>query len=180
VVLAGSAARIPAVAALAPGTLGRRVAGVAGAIASAAPRTGLGAFVIASPKSDAITLESRDGAAVVAARRANAGRVMQSGYDETWRWRMAGGDEAAAAHREWWSRLVGAVAYTPVLSTAASPRSVDETPLASLIDALGPAAAPDTRASPRGDPARVTRILFALVIASLLLEWASRRLRGAR
>jgi hypothetical protein len=180
VVLAGSAARIAAVAALAPGALGRRVAGVAGAIASAAPRTGLGAFVIASPKPDAITLESRDGAAVVAARRANAGRVMQSGYDETWRWRMAGGDEAAAAHREWWSRLVGAVAYTPVLSTAASPQSVDETPLASLIDALGPAAAPDARASPRGDPARVTHILFALVIAPLLLEWASRRLRGAR
>jgi hypothetical protein len=181
VVLAGSAARLTTIAAMAPGGVGRRVSGIAGAVASGAPRTGLGAFPVASPRPDAVVLESRDGAAIVAARRVDAGRVMQLGYDETWRWRMGGGDEAAAAHREWWSRIVAAVAYAPLVERpTATSSSIDETPLASLIDALGPATAFDGRIATGTDATRTTRLLFALVVGSLLLEWVSRRLRGAR
>ena len=181
VVLAGSAARLTPFAAIAPGGVGRRAAGVAGAVASTTPRAGLGAFPVTAPRSDVIVLESRDGAAVVAARRTDAGRVMQVGYDETWRWRMMGGDEATAAHREWWSRLVAGVAYAPIAPRDVSGSSfVDETPLASLVDALGPAASFDTRDARQRDGAASTPWLFGALLVSLLLEWMSRRLRGAR
>jgi hypothetical protein len=88
---------------------------------------------VSSPSADAVVLESRDGVAMIAARRLDAGRVMQVGYDETWRWRMAGGDESTAAHREWWSRLVAAVAYAPLVPRESRPTTIDETPLASLV-----------------------------------------------
>ena len=187
VILAGTAARLSALSGVAAGGVGRRVAGVAGAIASATPRAGLGLFPVASPRSDAVTLESRGKAVAVAARRIASGRVVQSGYDETWRWRMGGGDEATAAHREWWSRLVSAVAYAPLVQRAsagdvaiATVNGIDEAPLASLIDALGPSTPLDTRLAPESEGTRTTRVFFALVVASLLMEWASRRLRGAR
>ena len=181
VILAGSAARFADVALIAPGGVGRRVAGVAGAVASGSPRGGLSAFPIASLRPDAVPLESRDAAPVVAARRVDAGRVLQSGYDETWRWRMSGGEGAASAHREWWSRLVAAVAYAPVVARSGAPAIlVDETPYASLIHALGPAMPLDTRLTRSTDPLAVDRMLFALALVSLLAEWTSRRLRGAR
>jgi hypothetical protein len=107
--------------------------------------------------------------------------VVQSGYDETWRWRMAGGDEATSAHREWWSRLVSAVAYAPLVQRASAGEvATDEAPLASLIDALGPPTPLDAGLAPASEGTRTTRVLFALALGALLLEWASRRLRGAR
>jgi hypothetical protein len=176
----GSAARIAALAPVAPGGVGRRVAGVAGAVASGTPRNGLGAFAVASPRADAIALESRDDVLLVAARRADAGRVLQTGYDETWRWRMAGGDDAVRAHRDWWSRLVGAVAYAPVVPARSNRRFTgDEAPLAALHAALGEPA-PSVAPVAEGDGSRTTRVLFILVAAALLLEWLSRRLRGER
>ena len=180
VILGANAARVASVAGIAPGGVGKRVAGVAGGVASASPRTGLGAFPVASLRTDAVALESRDTNVMVAARRVDAGRVIQVGYDETWRWRMGGGDEAAAAHREWWSRLVAAVAYAPLVPRSSVAATVDEMPLASLVGALGPATPLDASLAPRRDTARITRILFALVLSSLLGEWTSRRLRGAR
>ncbi len=180
VILSGSSARVGAFAAIAPGRVSARVAGVAGAVSSAAPRTGLGGFPVSSPGAEAVVLESRDGAPMIAARRVDAGRVMQVGYDETWRWRMAGGDAGAAAHREWWSRLLAGVAYAPVVPRGSGVTAVDETPLASLVDALGPATPMDDQFVRRTDHARITWVLFALIVASLLAEWTSRRLRGAR
>ncbi len=180
VILGGSSSRSGGFAGIVPGRASARVAGVAGAVASAAPRTGLGGFSVSSPGADAVVLESRDGVAMIAARRIDAGRVMQVGYDETWRWRMAGGDESAAAHREWWSRLVAAVAYAPLVPRGSGMTTIDETPLASLVDALGPATPMDGRLVARTDNARLTWVLFILVAASLLAEWTSRRLRGAR
>ena len=187
VVLAGSAARLGAVSGLTAGGVGRRMPGVAGAVASSTPRDGLGVFPVAAPRGDAVALETRGTAVTVAARRVAAGRVLQSGYDETWRWRMSGGDEAMTAHREWWSRLVSAVAYAPLVRRASGGDvsldgigATDEAPLASLIDALGPASTLDGRLGADTDDTRMTRILFAAAFAALLLEWASRRLRGAR
>ena len=180
VILGGSTARSGGFASLAPGRVGARVAGVAGAVSSAAPRTGLAGFPVASPGVDAVVLESRDGVAMIAARRLDAGRVMQVGYDETWRWRMAGGDESAAAHRAWWSRLVAGVAYAPLLPRGSGLTSVDETPLASLVDAVGPSTPMEGRIAAHTDNARLDWMLFILIAASLLAEWTSRRLRGAR
>jgi hypothetical protein len=180
VILGGSAPRGGALTGIAPGRVGPRVAGVAGAVASGAPRTGLGGYPVSSPGADAVVLESRDGVAMIAARRLDAGRVMQVGYDETWRWRMAGGDESAAAHRAWWSRLVAAVAYAPLVPRESGLTPIDEAPLASLVDALGPSAPIDGRPTAPTDGARITRMLFILTVASLLGEWTSRRLRGAR
>jgi hypothetical protein len=180
VVLVGATARLDAFAALAPGSVGKRSAGIAGAVASANPRTGLGAFPVTPVRVDAVPLELRNRSVVVAARRVGPGRVIQLGYDETWRWRMAGGDEAATAHREWWSRLVSAVAYAPIVRRAsAGDVAIDETPLASLIDALGPPVPLGTGLEAPRDETRLTWWLFAVAIGALLLEWTSRRLRGA-
>jgi hypothetical protein len=180
VILAGSASRTGAFAGIAPGRVGARVGGVAGAISTATPRTGLGGYPVTAPGADAVVLESRDGATMIAARRLAAGRVMQVGYDETWRWRMAGGDESAAAHREWWSRLVAAVAYAPLVPRDSRLMTIDETPLASLVDAVGPATPVEGRLAAHTDNTWITWMLFVLIAASLLAEWTSRRLRGAR
>ena len=180
VILVGNAPRSGSFAGIAPGRVGARVAGVAGAVTGSAPRTGLGGFPVSSPGAEAVVLESRGGVAMIAARRLDAGRVMQVGYDETWRWHMAGSDESAAAHRAWWSRLVAAVAYAPLVPRESGLPSIDETPLASLVDALGsPTPMPARPAAPT-DNTRITWMLFMLIAVSLFAEWTSRRVRGAR
>ena len=181
VVLAANTARLGSLSSVAPGSVGTRAAGVAGAVASATPRNGLALYPVATVRSDAVPLESRGSAITIAARRIDAGRVIQVGYDETWRWRMSGGDAALAAHREWWSRLVSSVAYAPLSRrVSAGDVAIDEMPLASLVDAIGPAAPPRAAPRSRPDSPRTTLILFAIAVGALLLEWASRRLRGAR
>jgi len=124
----------------------------------------------------AIPLELRDGKAIVVARRYYAGRVVGVGYDETWRWRMAGGDDAVAAHRQWWSRLVGSVAMR---SPLAAEHATGAAPRADLHASLGPAVTTSLR------PARIPRpmlanLLGAIAFAALLAEWLLRRARGAR
>ena len=181
VVLAANTARLGPLSGVAAGSVGARLAGVAGAVAGSTPRNGLSVYPVAPIRTDAVPLESRNSVVTIAARRVNAGRVIQTGYDETWRWRMSGGDEALAAHREWWSRLVSSVAYAPLVRRASAGEvATDETPLASLIDAIGAAAT--LEAAPRSTPdsSRTTRVLFAVVLGALVFEWASRRLRGAR
>ena len=181
VVLAANTARFAALSPIAAGSVGARLAGVAGGVATSTPRNGLGASPLAAVRADAVPLEKRNAAVIVAARRVDAGRVVQSGYDETWRWRMAGGDGAVAAHREWWSRLVSSVAYAPLVRRAsAGDVAIDETPLSSLVDAIGPATTAERAPGAAPDSSRVTQLLFALALGALLLEWASRRLRGSR
>jgi hypothetical protein len=139
----------------------------------AAPRRALAYVELRSLSADAVTLEAREGRPVVAAWRVGAGRVVQVGYRDTWRWRMQGGEGSVAAHRAWWADLVAGVAYAP----SAADEPGNPAPLASLVAALGPA-------SPR-PPAEQPSVprhpwLVAGVVLCLLLEWASRRLRGAR
>lgn len=156
----------------------------ASADASVAPprSTTAGASTATGPA--AVVLERRGTTPVVIAARTMLGRTLVSGYRETWRWRMEGPDGAPAAHRAWWSSLVGAVAYTPVVqrtpaATGAAPTAPDPAPFASLVAALG---APSDAAADAGPlPPRPWEVLlFAVLLGGLLVEWASRRLRGAR
>ena len=178
--LAGDAARIPALASLAPGTAGTRVAGAAGALEAEDPRRGLALWPVTQLRDGAVPLERRGSSVTVAARRLGVGRVVQVGHDDSWRWRMAGGEGAAGEHRAWWSSLVSAVAYAPVVrSPDSSGDAPDPAPRAALLDALGAPTPPPAGETGRSrDPLRATT--FAAIVVLLLLEWASRRLRGAR
>jgi hypothetical protein len=177
-ILAGSSARLARFAPLAPGSVGARARPASLAFADSAPRRALGFAPVTALKSDAIPLESRDGRVAVAARRAGMGRVAQVGYDETWRWRLAGGAKSVEAHRAWWSDLVASVAYRPAVPLAAvhdAEHAAEAAPLAALISTLGPPAEHEAPA-----PSSVLPWwIFAVIVASLLAEWASRRLRGA-
>jgi len=179
VVLAGDAAVAPALRALAPGRVGSRVPAASISFASATPRRALGFFPIVSLAGDAVALESRDGRVAVAARRVGVGRVVQLGYDETWRWRLAGTGDAPAAHREYWSQLISAAAYRATKPIAGSrAANADAAPLASLYAALGPPTV--AHGTPVIAGARLPWWMLAALAALLLMEWGSRRLRGAR
>jgi hypothetical protein len=177
VVLAGDAPLAASLRALAPGRPGPRVAAASLSFASATPRRALGYFPILSLASDAVPLEARDGRVIAAARRAGAGRVVQLGYDETWRWRLAGTGDAPAAHRDYWSAVVSAAAYRAAKPIAAAHVS-DAAPLASLYAALGAPSVPQEASLHIS--AGLRWWMFALLALLLLAEWTSRRLRGAR
>ncbi len=122
-------------------------------------------------------LESRDGRVIAAARRAGTGRVVQLGYDDTWRWRLGGAGDAPAAHRAFWSSVVSSAAYRAATPIAAG-QGGDAAPLASLYHDLG-APTPPVAATFHVTPG-LRWWMFAALAALLLTEWASRRLRGAR
>ncbi|MEO8031245.1 MAG: hypothetical protein ABJC74_12860 [Gemmatimonadota bacterium] len=141
------------------------------------PRTALTLLPITALRQDAVILERRGQLVAVAARRIGAGRVLQTGYTNAWRWRMAGGAQSVDRHRAWISALVSRVAYSHDHPLAVPP--ADAAPLATLVAALGrstPPAAP----MPGADPWALLPWLFSLTVVMLLLEWLSRRLRGAR
>ncbi|MEX2179604.1 MAG: hypothetical protein WD801_12890 [Gemmatimonadaceae bacterium] len=128
-----------------------------------------------------IVLESRNGGAVVAVRRHYTGRVAVVGYDQTWRWRMAGGENSVAAHRDWWSRVVASVAArtpTPALDRADPTTSV--APLATLYSALGAPSGAVRAGSVALSPRATANLLGVVLFTSLLGEWLLRRARGAR
>ncbi|HWO89670.1 MAG TPA: hypothetical protein VNL98_11030 [Gemmatimonadales bacterium] len=162
---------------LAPASLGPRVAARTLAFASAAPRRALGLRqLIVRP--GASVLETEDGAVTVAAGRAGAGRVVQFGYEDTWRWRMQGGSDAVAEHRQWWASLLAAAAYRPEPGAPSVP--ADPAPRAALAAALGPPlpASGDAARQP-ADPLRFLPWAAAALFAALLGEWGSRRI-GSR
>ncbi|HEX3867051.1 MAG TPA: hypothetical protein VHV78_09870 [Gemmatimonadaceae bacterium] len=180
-VLAGPSGASPALAPLAPGVVGERVR------PSVEPTDtislgGTGFYPVSGVRRDAIVLDRRPLGIAMAARRVGAGRVLQIGYDDSWRWRMAGGPGSEAAHREWWSRVVGSVAYVPPAPPsaieAATMSSGESAPLANLVGRVGMArAVAGSRAtSSLVDP----RLLITLMMICLLAEWTSRRLRGLK
>ena len=185
-VLAGTSALARGLASLAPAASIQRVAPRALNV-DTLDRAAAGFYALSALRVDATPLERRQDRIAVAARRVGAGRVIQMGFDESWRWRMAGAPGAETAHRDWWSRIVGSVAFAPLVSnekaapTDAVPATVGaafDVPVAMLIDRLGP-----PRAGPPADVQRWSpdsRILLALMLVLLLVEWTSRRLRGAR
>jgi hypothetical protein len=183
-VLVGDAAREGAAVAVRAGVPGVVRPGEAGMEASDdEPRHGLDLVPIASLVRGGVALESRDGATAVAARRVGAGRVLQVGYADSWRWRMAGAESAPVAHRRWWSALVASVVSPPMpAAPRASPLhdTLDAAPIAALAASLplprvAPPPAPVVRAAAWLPDAR------ALAVAALVaftLAWALRRRGG--
>ena len=189
-VLAGEAAAAPSLAAIMPARAGARVEGERGAFDADDPLHALPLRPLAGLRTEGVVLERRDVALAVAARRLAAGRIVQAGYEETWRWRMQGGASGARDHREWWSRLVAMAApatrEVPTRADDSAPANGHagpsgsheaSAPRAALVHRLGPsvAAAPTTPSAPRALPAWLGAITLVLLVA----EWASRRARGA-
>ena len=173
-VIAGNATRLPAFAPVLPGRAGNRTTPKQ-RLADTTDEGGA-RYPILGLRADAVLLESDDSVLVVAARRVGAGRVIQLAEEESWRRRMRNADRSVDVHRDWWARMVAAVAYAP--ATAGVATTGDAAPLAALVAALGEPAASDLSTVP--PPARnVDALLFALLSAALLSEWASRRWRGA-
>lgn len=166
----------PALAALRVGTTGAELPeGASFDSVPLSPRRAL-ALVPISLRDDAIPVEHRDSLVAVAARRVERGRVAAIGYADTWRWRLGGGDDAVERHRAWWADLVASVAHVGRIRRA-STEPVDEAPMAHLVERLGAPAPPPAGIDPRHGIPRSWQ--FGLFAAALLLEWASRRLRGA-
>lgn len=102
---------------------------------------------------------------------ANAVRVTD---DTTWRIRMdsVGGP---ARHRDLWAGLVAQVAYAPRVRFSTTPLDDDPAPVAATIARLGQATPVGRRGPSWPGPA----VWFAVLAAALLVDWGSRRLRGA-
>ena len=175
-VLWAPATQARSLARIAPGAAGKLIEDEGEAPSDSAPREALGLAPVERLTDDAIVLERRGADVSIAARRVGQGRVIETGYTSSWRWRMAGGDDAPSRHREWIAGLVASVAYTGRTNVAAPP--TDAAPLASLIDRLGPAA-PEWKEAGL-DHEIVARWVFGVLCAALLLEWASRRIRGVK
>ncbi|HEU4586345.1 MAG TPA: hypothetical protein VFR95_11375 [Gemmatimonadaceae bacterium] len=175
-VLWAPATRARSLARIAPGAAGKLIEDEGEVPSDSAPRLALGLMPLERLTDDAIAVERRGADVSIAARRAGQGRVIETGYTTSWRWRLAGGDDAPARHREWLAGLVASVAYTGRTSIASPP--TDAAPLASLIDRLGPAA-PEWKEAGL-DQEIVARWVFGVLCAALLLEWSSRRIRGVK
>jgi hypothetical protein len=178
-VLAGDAARSAAFTRLAAGRAGTRVRPAAISFDDSAPRRALGFYPIAAYGDDVVPLESRDGSLAVAARRVGAGRVLQVGYDESWRWRLQGGSDAPEAHRAWWSAVVGSAAYRAAHELPLDVATLDPAPLAATFSALGEPVAPERETAPPPQRPVLRGWMLLALFAMLLAEWASRRLRGS-
>lgn len=180
VVLAPQAASLESMAPLRAGAVGRATSD-----ARAFPARGsvslatLALAPISLLRSDAIPLERRAGAVGVAARRIGAGRLLQLGYEDTWRWRMGGGDGAVRDHRVWWTGLVSSVAYAPRVPGGAKITPADEAPMVGLVAAIGPRASTAAMSNLSGGQSARPAWLFLLLALALVGEVASRRLRGA-
>lgn len=177
-VLAGDAARSAGFARLAAGGVGRRVKAAAISFADSAPRRALGYFPIVEITSGAVPLETRDGGMVAAARRVGAGRVVQVGYDETWRWRLQGAGASPEEHRAWWSAVVGSAGYRAAHGAKIESSSLDPAPVAATFAALGSPTTLDITVPRSPTHPALRGWMLLLLLATLLAEWTSRRLRG--
>jgi hypothetical protein len=150
-------------------------------VAAREPRRALALVPVVRLAEGAVPLERRDAAVAVAARRVGAGRVAQLGYEDTWRWRMAGPEGSVEAHRLWWSAVVASVAYRPAIRLPAQ-ESPHDAPLARMVARLGPGDSllGEGAAESEDEPgSRPEWWILAIGLTALVSEWASRRLRGA-
>jgi hypothetical protein len=97
----------------------------------------------------------------------------KSHSDTTWRWRMRGDVEG---HRRWWARWVAEAAALPRVEIPVR-GDVDPAPVAAVVGELGEPVA--DRGAERGWEWNVVPWLFGVIVLGFLVEWVSRRLRGA-
>lgn len=134
---------------------------------------------------EAVVLEKRGATPTVAARRFGAGRLLQVGYEDTWRARMTGGDSAVTKHRRLWTRLVSDVAYAPrvrgVTDASANPAMLrdDVAPMAELTASVRLRSSGNASAITGRGRIDWTVLLFVILSLTLMGEVASRRFRGA-
>ena len=93
--------------------------------------------------------------------------------DTTWRMRMDSAN-GPAEHRDLWAGLVARVAYAPSVRVS-QPVDEDPAPVAGTVASLGPPTLPGGQGPGWPGP----RIWFGVIAAALLVDWGSRRLRGA-
>jgi hypothetical protein len=180
VVLSPQAASLDAMAPLRAGAVGRATSEARSIQASGGVnRTTLALAPIMLLRGDAVPLEKRGATVAIAARRIGAGRALQTGYADTWRWRMAGTEGTERDHRAWWTGLVSSVAYAVRQPRTVAATTADDAPAASLVAAIGPGAPAGAMANTVRNPAHWTAWLFLLLCLGLIGEVASRRLRGA-
>jgi hypothetical protein len=134
---------------------------------------------ITSLRNGATPFEKRGSAIAIAAERVGAGRVLQLGYEDTWRWRMSGGDGGVSDHRLWWTRLVSSVAYAPRIPRTISTISTDPAPMIGLVSNIGSDTPPNATSGLSGNQSEPMTWLFVLLTLGLIGEIASRRMRGA-
>ena len=181
-VMAGEGAAAPSLQSHAPARVTRVEAPEAMSFQGHEPTHALALHVLGGLRAGSVVLEDRAGTPAVAAQRVGAGRVVQMGYAETWRWRMQGEGASVKEHRAYWSRLVASAAAATY--AAREPSRVawqNAAPLAQAMQALGaPIDAPDrvTAGARRGTQA-FPFWMVPLILALLVGEWASRRTRGA-
>ena len=184
-VIVGAAARSAGLASLRAGRPGATAEGEVGAESGTDARHGLELVPVGALADGGVALERRDGQIAVAARRVGAGRVVQVGYENSWLWRMAGNDDAPAAHRRWWNTILSGVVplSAPIrrVQLDAEHDTVDAAPVAALARDL---AVPVVRASSVTTMSRSLvasldpRWLLALAVLSLVASWTLRRWRG--
>jgi len=180
VVLGAQAAALDAMAPLRAGAAARatsdaRAIQAGGSVTLAT----LALSAITSLRSDAVPVEKRAGAVAIAARRIAAGRALQIGYEDTWRWRMGGAEGAVRDHRLWWTALVSSVASARQAPREMAAASIDEAPMIGLVAAVGPSASARAVSNLSGRPSDWMAWLFVLLALALIGEVTSRRLRGA-
>jgi hypothetical protein len=180
VVLTPQAASLDALAPLRAGAVGRassdaRAIQASGSVTLAT----LPLAPITSLRTDAVALDRRGVAVATAAKRIGAGRALQLGYEDTWRWRMGGGEGGVDDHGGWWTGLVSSVAYAPPVSRTPTFSLADEAPMIGLVSAIGPGTPAGPTANLSGSSTDWTAWLFALLAVGLIGEVASRRVRGA-
>ncbi len=180
VVLGRQAASLDAMALLRAGVVGRAITETSaiqtgGVISHATLRLA----PITSLSSGAIPFEKRGAAVAIAAERIGAGRLLQLGYEDTWRWRMSGDEGAVRDHRLWWARLVSSVAHASRIPRTTATMSTDEAPLIGIVTAIGSATPLEAVSDLSGSRAEPMAWLFVLLTLGFIGEIASRRLRGA-
>jgi hypothetical protein len=129
-------------------------------------------------EAEGIQRYARDGGGVIIAGSAarflsaipNAVRVSD---DTTWRLRMDS-VHGPDRHRDLWAGLVARVAYAPSVRVH-PPVDDDPAPVASTIARLGPPTPPSGRGPGWPGP----WMWFGVIALGLLVDWTSRRLRGA-
>ncbi len=175
-VVSGGALGVGALRAIAPATASARIPGRILLAEDTVTRRDLPFTPLGSVRTDAVSLERQPAGTAIAARRVENGRVLALAYDESWRWRMLGGNSGLSAHRDWWSHLVASVSAERADPVAAG---ISAVPRVALVNALGPSSAL-TSAGQNPIDNRLPLWLLVLPIAAALVEIASRRFRGER